>query len=148
MAEPKAQEVNLDVLVENVAKSVATATAQAIAENDAKNRIVQNDKPIQKSVYNPTGGPKKPLARRTIFCGAEQNAKFLKPEEIELFNKIKPGRYNGRRWEVIEQVLDNNETTIEVRIPVREVQDRMELAQTAPSLVAILKLIIAEQGDK
>jgi hypothetical protein len=149
MAEQKAQEVNLDALVTSIAKAVSESTAKAVADAESKVRTIEDQRPSLKSALNPTGSANRPkLARPVIFCGAPQREKQLSNTEIELFNQIKPGRYNNRKWEVIEQVAENDERTIEIRIPVKEVQDRIELAMTAPDLTSILKLIIAEQGAK
>jgi hypothetical protein len=149
MADQKVQEVNLDALVTNIAKAVADSTAKAVAETEDKIRPRESALPSLKSALNPSGSATRPrLARTTLFCGATQREKQLSNVEIDLFNQIQPGRYNQRKWEVVEHKADNDESTIEIRIPVKEVQDRIELAMTAPNLTSILKLIIAEQAAK
>ncbi len=142
-------EIDFEQLVKGIATAVSASTAKAILEDGAKQRTIERTTPDRTSAYNPEGKDVMPkLSRASMFCGAVQNERFMKEEEILLFNQIKPGRYNGRKWEVIEHKPSPDETAIEIRIPVKEIQDRIELAMTAPSLVAILKLIIAEQSAK
>lgn len=147
--EPKSTEIDLEKMIQGIATAVAASTAKAVVDAESKIKVIESQTPDLTSAFNPEGKKNRPkLRRETIFCGMPQREKQLKDREIELFNQIKPGRYNDRKWEVIEHPSPMADTpgTIEVRIQVKEVQDRIELAMTAPNLEAILMKIISEQG--
>lgn len=127
--------------VEDIAKAVATATVQAHREARAEERPIEIRRSSRTSAFNPTGGPRPSLKRTTIFCGSEQQESNLTNEEIDLFNRLKPGRYNKGKWQVISRDDGMNETHIDVRIPISTTDQRMELPG---SLVDILNKLIRE----
>lgn len=129
--------------VEELATAVAAATVTAAREARAEERPIEHARPSKTSAFNPTGGKRPVLTRQTVFCGAEQEQNALTNEEIELFNRLKPGRYNKARWQVIVRDDGMNETHVEVKIPISTTDQRMELPS---SLVAILTMIVTE-GD-
>ena len=93
---------------------------------------------LNKSVFNPTGKPRPEyLKYESVYQNnIKINPDFLTNEEISLFNKIKPGRYNDRKWEVV--VRDEGEKTLELRYSNKSQEDRFDLIQKAPTLVAML----------
>ncbi len=127
---------------------IATAFARALDKRDeADGKVRENRKPSQKNAFNPTGGVKPKLARETIFCGAIQHEESLKPSEIELFNQVTPGRYNGDKmnWTVLAADDGMGVTRIDVRVPVSDLNALMDLPN---SLVGILNQIVTEAADR
>jgi hypothetical protein len=127
-----------------MAEVIATAVADAVAKANAAVRPVEHFRSSKVSAYNPTGGVRPKLTRNIVFCSAEEREEKLTNEEIELYNQIKPGRYNKRKWEVIERASDNpsDPSLLEIRIPVSDINARMELP--GEGLKAILRQMIAE----
>jgi len=135
---------------EDFAAKIAASVAAAVA--DATVRVQERIAPIEsraaglKSPFNPEGLKVRPkLERRYIFCGGEMSEEFLTNKEIELLNKInKPGEFNGGRWRVRLRRNDGGNDTIFIDLPVKELDQRMELPNT---LTAILDQIIAESSS-
>lgn len=131
--------------VEELATAVAAATVTAAREARAEERPIEHARPSKTSAFNPTGGVRPKLKRSTIFCGAEQEEGALTNDEIDLFNRLKAGRYNKARWQVIVRDDGMNETHVEVKIPISTTDQRMELPS---SLVTILQMIVTEGESK
>jgi hypothetical protein len=125
---------------DQLAALIAKATAAAVA--DAVVKVQEKTTPNEVRFIAPPDRPK--LTRKTIFCGAIEEERRLSDEEILLYNQVTPGRYHNRRWEVIEREEGSDGKTVEIRIPVSTVDDRMQL----PSLVNILKEMIQEAKTK
>ena len=104
---------------------------------------------LNKSCFNPSGKPRPEyLKYESVYQNDRKiNGDFLTNDEISLLNKIKPGRYNDRKWEVIVRD-EGQEKTLEMRYSNKSQDDKIDLAQKAPSLTAMLNLIIAEQEAK
>jgi hypothetical protein len=101
---------------------------------------VKNDTP-----WNPEGLPKIKLkCERFYMCGAPVKEDMLSNDEIAAINKLKPGRYNKRKWEV----LKFQDKSIDIRYPRVTVADRFDLKGDAPSLLAMLTKINDEYADK
>ncbi len=62
-------------------------------------------------------------------------------EEISLFNQLKPGRYNHKKWEVAK----GKKKGIDFRFPDKTIEQRIERTATAPNLAAMLRLVVTEQ---
>lgn len=132
-------------MIEMIAGVVSKSTLQV--QNEIK--PIENPRPSKVSVFNPTGEKKPKLTRRVIFCCHEEKENELKAEEILLYNQLQPGRYNNRKWEVLEREDPFGEkNTLEIRLPVDTTDNRMELAYKAPSLVAICELMIKEAKSR
>lgn len=97
--------------------------------------------------WNPTGDKRRPTLRRTVYMsGSRLREQLLSNEEIRLLNQIKPGKYNDRRWLVIETDGGDAEGgAITILIPNRTPEDRVRLKGEAHSLTALLTKIIEEQ---
>lgn len=122
--------------------ALAAAFVKALNVHQEQNNPREDKKPSLVSAYNPTGDPNKvQLARETVFCGAVQQAESLTATEIELFNRLKPGRYNGNKWQVKADDDGMGQTLIDVRLPISDINSLMDLPN---SLVAILSQITAE----
>lgn len=130
------------ITAETIAQAFVTAFREAQKPEQTDYEL------LNKSVYNPTGKPRPEyLKYESAFQnGIKINPEFLTNEEISLFNRIKPGRYNDRKWEVVSR--DEGEKTIELRYPNKSQEERFDLIQKAPSLVAMLNLILSEQESK
>lgn len=122
------------------ADDLARAIAKATLEVQQAVNPTENRNPPKTSCFNPSGAAKPRLKRETIFCGAPQEEGNLKPEEIELFNQIQPGFYRNGKWEVRLTKTGTGKETIDVRLPVADYDDRMEIPHTLTlTLQEILK---------
>lgn len=100
-------------------------------------------KPV--SSFNPTGRRDHPTFRRPTFMdGIPLNSLMHTPEEIQLFNQIKPGRYWNRRIEVRRG--SSGEIDL-IRIGSR-LDQRMERNAAFPTLTSMLKAIILERDQQ
>lgn len=113
--------------------------------------------PIAKAKYrtpwNPTGAKRKfKLKRATFLNGFRLRENRLHDETIQLLNQLKAGKYQNRKWVVVEADGDqDNEgmnSTVSIWIPNKTVGDRLKLAELGGQrgLPALLELIIAEQS--
>lgn len=135
-----------DVLAAKIAEAVAAATARATLEVQGKFQRLESPVPSRIAWNNPTGRADRPrLKRKTVIFGGIQEELMLDDEEIELFNKVQPGRYNNRRWEVIERQDGPEDVWLEIRIPCNSRDERMALPG---SLKEILRLMIEERKAK
>ena len=144
-AENAPQQTVSKQLVETIAAAVVAANRQV--QQDSGERPFETRMPSRVSAFNPEGHVKRPkLTRKVVFCCHEENEHELSNREIELYNQIRPGRYNKRKWEVIEReaLVAGDMKMLEIRIPVDTPDARMELAYTAGSLLQILQLMIDE----
>lgn len=101
-----------------------------------------------KTPWNPTGEKyRRPLSRPTFLNGHRLHEKQLSQEDIDLLNKVRPGVYNGRKWTVIEQSLnENGQGAIKIYIPNRTPEQRMAMMAEGRTLTELLTKIINEQG--
>lgn len=130
---------------EKFAGIISEAVTQAVAKLRDKERPVEHFQSSKVSAFNPTGQKRPKLTRRVVFCSAEEREETLTNEEIELYNQVVPGRYNKRKWEVIERESDTPDdlNLLEIRIPnINDVNVRMELPSNG--LKGILRQIIEE----
>lgn len=132
-----------DLLAAKIAEAVSNATLAV----QQRIRPIENLNPPVVTWNNPTGRTDRPkLSRQTFFCGAEQQEMFLSDDEILLFNQIKtPGRYHGRRWEVVIRDDGLGVETLEIRVPVEGVDNKAALP---PTLTALLREILDEAAAK
>ena len=138
---PKAEPTTTEIasLSPEALAAFAKATVEATAALNPK-REIENPPP---AFWNGFGLPDFPKFKyeKVFFCGARQEPKNARREEIQLFNKItRPGLYGpDKTWEVR---IANNELQVNIqRINKKEV--RMELPR---SLVDILQIIVDEQN--
>lgn len=133
--------------MEDFAKAIASSVAAAVAEATVKvqERIapIQASKSSTVSSINPTGGERPKLSRRTFFCGAEQNVKYLTNEEIGLFNQLtRDGSYGQHGgWRVLTRKR-GDKNIVFIDVPHKDINERMELPN---SLVGILSMFIGYQ---
>ena len=76
----------------------------AAAQEDGPIRQVRQHAAKYRTAGNPTGGPRPAMARDYRMQGSQLRPAMLSNEEIDLLNKLKPGRYNGGKWIVTEEV--------------------------------------------
>jgi hypothetical protein len=130
-----ADTIQVDQLAEALAKSFDMRDA-------AEGKVRESRKPSLVSPFNPNGDAKRPKLRcETLFCGAIQQEESLKNEEIELFNSLRAGRYNGGKWTVLASEDATGHQRLDVRVPVNDINALMDLPN---SLVGILKQIATE----
>jgi len=99
--------------------------------------------------WNPTGKHdwQRPRLRCRVFMNDRPLTEGrLNEEEIKLINQLKPGRYNNRKWTVVEH--DNGgEANLYFYIPNKTSEERAEYQKLGGmrGLAALLELIVAEQ---
>lgn len=95
--------------------------------------------------WNPTGKRyREELRRPTYLNGHRLRSMMLSEDEIQLLNQLTPGRYHDNRWTVIERHQDDEGTAIQVYIPNRTLQQRLEWKSAAKDLTDALRQIVAE----
>lgn len=124
----------------DILKALPKAIAEATIEIQNRHRLLEVPNPPKKSVFNPTGGPRPKLARRVYFCGHVEEEGSLTNEEIELYNKVRPGEYNGGQWKVTSRKNGAVEE-IFIALPVADPDQRMALPH---KLSLILQQIVSE----
>jgi len=127
-------------LIESIAK-----IANTLADGPTRQIPLAKYKPV--TPWNPTGEKNRPKLKRTVFMGGSRlRESFLSSEEIELLNQIKPGKYNGRRWTIVETDGDTEGGTITILVPNKTPEDRVRLKGEVRDLTELCKKIIAEQN--
>ncbi len=103
-------------------------------------------KAIIRTPWNPTGAKKRPnLARPTYLSGARLKEITLSTEEITLLNQLKPGKYHGKKWVVVERDGDKDGSAIDVLVPNRTPEQKLEHQAAVKDLADMLRQIVAEQ---
>ncbi len=111
--------------------------------------------PVARALYrtpwNPTGKKNRPkLKRATYLNGFRLREMRLTEENIALLNKVKAGKYQDRKWVVVESDGDSEDggASVNIWIPNKTVQDRLKLANKSAGrgLAALLELIVEEQS--
>ena len=124
---------------------------QAIADTLQAGPVKQVNRAnrVPKTPWNPEG--KK--VRATLRCRMTQNdtrigESRLSEEEINLFNQLKPGKYQGGNWVVTATNKDGVET-LNLYIPNKTMSDRYKMKGIAGTrgLAGILDVIIAEAAS-
>jgi hypothetical protein len=110
-----------------------------------------DDKPIRyhqlvpTTPWNPEGKKKRlQLTRPTFLSGYPVQPIMCTEDEIAALNKLKPGRYHGRQWEVIRY----DDGSINVLYPNRTIEARMMMAAEAPTITRLCEIIIAEHEKR
>jgi hypothetical protein len=83
------------------------------------------------------------LERAVYMGGIQLRETDLSDEEVVLLNKLPAGRYNSDKWTVFERNTGGTRS-IDIMIPNATQEDRVQLAIEAPSLVALVKKMLAE----
>lgn len=99
-----------------------------------------------KSPWNPAGKRQheRPHLRGEFLQNGQRMIEDrLSEKEIELLNKIRPGRYINRKVEVIER-QSNGEVTVEIRYNNQTADQRSELKNEARNLTEMLQRIVDE----
>ena len=137
-----------DLLNERMVKALETLTKRADA-----GPVPQISVTKYKAVtpWNPTGARYKVRLKRPTYLNKSRFRDILLSQvEIEKLNALKPGTYRGGKWVVIEanSVADgDNAPSIQLFLPNRTVEQRLELAQAGRNLGELLDLILAEQNS-
>jgi len=130
-------------------ESIATmAKALSVEADVAPIKQVPLAKYKAQTPWNPEGKPEhvRPKLRRTVYLSNRRlSESFLSDEEITLLNRIKAGKYNERRWVVVETDGEADGSAISIIIPNKTPEDRMRLKGEAPDIATVLRRIIAEQ---
>lgn len=98
--------------------------------------------------FNPSGAQEheRPQLRGTFLQnGSKMSMPFLSDNEINLLNQLKPGRFIGRKVEVVERV-ENGEVTVEIRYSNGTNEQRLEMKNEVRNLAELLERCIAEAG--
>lgn len=136
-----------DDFAARIADSIAKAVADATVKVQERIHPIEARASSKVSSFNPEGMEHRPkLQRRYLFSGAELKEKFLTNDEIVALNKIsKPGDYHRNQWHVRVRRDDSDRETVLIDLPVKSIDQRMELPN---SLIAIVDAILAEHAAK
>ncbi len=89
------------------------------------------------------------LTRQVFLSGVKVREKQLTDEQVLLLNRLKPGKYNGGRWVVLERGAAGLEGgALDIYVRNKSQEDRGQLAIEAPSLDVLLTKIIAEHDAR
>lgn len=145
------------VIARAIAEALAAQQAPGLSAEQLKDILASNASAVQKamkpenatapnvSAFNPAGGAKVSLKRKTYFVGAKMTDDLLTPLEIELFNRFEGSR-SARNGKWIARVVQNGDTSeLHINVPHKEIDDRMNL----PTLTMILRELLdgAEAAD-
>lgn len=130
--------------IADVLKALPKAIADATFEIQSRSKVIENTQAPRISAFNPTGGQRPSLTRRVFFCGHQEEEGSLTNQEIELYNKIQPGEYNGGQWKVTSRKNGQLEEVF-VSLPVADPDQRMALPH---KLTLILEQMIAEHAAR
>jgi hypothetical protein len=130
-----------------IAGAVAKAVAETQAALDEKKGPPENKTGSLKSCYNPEGLKVRPkLAGKFYFCGAELDPNYLTNDEIRKLNTITfSGDFHKNQWHVRVRRDDDNTMLVRIDLPVKTLDQRMEIPN---SLMAILDEIKADYADQ
>lgn len=97
--------------------------------------------------WNPDGNKRRVVLSRVCYLNGYRLREIMMSErEVELFNTIRPGKYNKNRWVVIEKPNSNEEDKSELHlyVPNKTEADRMRNKEDARNLTEILDKIVSE----
>lgn len=85
------------------------------------------------------------LKRQVFMSGVRLRERQLSEAQVVLLNKLKPGIYNGGRWNVIARHAEGlDDGIIEIYVRNKTQEDRGQFALEAPSLDVLLQKMINE----
>lgn len=116
----------------------------AAAQEDGPIRQIRQHRAKYRTPGNPTGGPRPEMTRDYRMQGSQLRAQMLSNEEIVLLNQLKAGRYREGRWIVTEEVGGTDKPKVSIYYSNKTPENRLELAQAAPTLAILLQLMITE----
>lgn len=129
-----AQTDSITQVAESAVAAVNPVTTQAQDLVNALVQAIQLTKPKEKktpinrtpgSPWDPKDGSKKPkLKRKHYQHGLIMDPSFLSVEEIELLNKLKPGRF----FDGLVKVYKRRDSGIDIDYPVKTASQRMRVA--------------------
>jgi hypothetical protein len=90
---------------------------------------------------NPRNPRKTKLKGDVIMNGVKCNPEFISEQEAALFNQLKSGLYNHKKW----TVRRNRDGAVSIKYPNKTFEQRMEMKNTARNLVEMLQHIVMEQ---
>jgi hypothetical protein len=124
----------------NAVAELAAALKSAIEEVRPVKKNVITRKDI--TPFNPTGGPRPKLRRKTLIHGLTVDPDLHYNEEIELLNKVKPGAYCGG----FIKVYKRRDKGINIDWPIKTQDQRTRLVTQFHliSLIDILQRCIEE----
>jgi len=138
---------------ESIASKVAAEVASQVASDvydrlEGKNQYgdwnVANYH--ARSVFNPagdhptTGQPRPEIDGHVFWVGTLMDSREMSPEEIDLTNKLRPGRFHGGAWRVVDLAPGQVGTrSLLVLFPCAEPDQRAAL----PSMVDMLRELTA-----
>jgi hypothetical protein len=88
------------------------------------------------------GRPK--LARNTFMNGNMLREILMSNEEVELFNRVKAGRYCNGQVTITEKFSSEGRDEVEIVVANKTRSDQIALAQLAPTAVVLLNNILRE----
>lgn len=103
------------------------------------------------SPWNPEGkkaSERTRFKRPTFQNGRQLFESTLTEQEIDLFNRLKPGRYGPDRRFVV--IVRANDRAVQLRYPCKTLEERMENSAYAAGegIAGILKKLVAEAEDR
>lgn len=129
------QDMNLVKILERLATRTEAGPVPQISMARAK----------IKTPWNPSGSRSRPkLSRPTYLNGHRLQEMLLSNEEIRLLNKLTAGKYQDRKWLVVEADTDRDGSTVQVFLPNKTESDRLSLKGKARNLTEALTLILDE----
>lgn len=98
--------------------------------------------------WNPTGERYARLLKRTVRLNGHRLSEItMSQPEIDALNDLKPGRYNDRKWTVIEEDGGADGSAINIYLPNHRPEQRMEntIMAKGQGLMGVLGIMLSEQ---
>lgn len=123
---------------------LAEALKFAITESSPVQQVhISRYKPI--TPWNPTGSVRRvPMNGKYFQNGSEIQEWRVTDEDITLLNQLQPGRYMGRKVEVVERNADGDRS-VDIRYSNKDVGQRMDMKGLARNFTELLQNIVTEQ---
>lgn len=134
-----------EAIISNANQDLVAALIQAIQAT----KPVEKKNPVTRKPGSPwhpkDGSPKLKLKRKMYQHGLLMDADLLTNDEIDLLNKVKPGRYLDN-W---VKVIKRQDKGINIDYPVKTVAQRLKLGSAfgVNSLTDLLKRLISESEN-
>ena len=131
---------------------IASALARLVhASEEGPIKQTHIGRAIIPTAVNPSGSRTRPrLTRACRMNGSMLRDRLLTNDEITLLNQLKPGKYHGNKWIVMQTDGEDDGSKIDIFIPNKTQTDRLETKQASGdgTLGGILKQIVAEAATR
>ncbi len=99
--------------------------------------------------WHPSGELSRPSLSRTTYLNGHRCREILMSnEEIVLCNGLKSGRYQNKRWTVVDTDGDGNAASLQIYLPNKTEADRLEQKSLARNFAEVLRMIHAEMAER